>query len=114
MFKVYIGFNLLENRGLSYYYFFVNKVFDYLQVGVFVIYMVFLEYEVLYWVYFGFLLFDKLEFVVFFNIFNWILQDEVLYNQFWEVCWIVVVELIWEWEEEWLLKVYRLVVRSDF
>lgn len=80
MFKVYIGFNLLENRGLSYYYFFVNKVFDYLQVGVFVIYMAFLEYEVLYQVYFGFLLFDEFEFVVFGIIFNWLFQDEALYK----------------------------------
>jgi glycosyltransferase involved in cell wall biosynthesis len=29
----WLGFNLLENRGLSYYYSLANKFFDYLQAG---------------------------------------------------------------------------------
>lgn len=28
--QVYLGLNFLENRGLSYYYLFVNKSFDYI------------------------------------------------------------------------------------
>ncbi len=32
--QAYLGFNVLENRGLSYYYSLANKCFDYLQAGV--------------------------------------------------------------------------------
>jgi glycosyltransferase involved in cell wall biosynthesis len=39
-----IGLNLLENRGLSYYYSLANKAFDYVQAGVPSIQMNFPEY----------------------------------------------------------------------
>ncbi|MDX5321304.1 MAG: glycosyltransferase, partial [Bacteroidota bacterium] len=32
--KAWLGFNVLENKGLSYYYSLANKCFDYLQAGV--------------------------------------------------------------------------------
>jgi len=32
--KAYIGFNVLENKGLSYYYSLANKCFDYVQAGI--------------------------------------------------------------------------------
>ncbi|MHB1277465.1 MAG: glycosyltransferase [Bacteroidia bacterium] len=32
--QAYLGFNVLENKGLSYYYSLANKCFDYLQAGV--------------------------------------------------------------------------------
>ena len=41
----FIGINLLENRGLSYYYSLANKFFDYVQAGVPIITMNFPEYR---------------------------------------------------------------------
>jgi glycosyltransferase involved in cell wall biosynthesis len=41
----YVGLNLLENNGLSYYYSLANKCFDYIQFGVPVINMDFPEYR---------------------------------------------------------------------
>lgn len=32
--QAYLGFNVLENKGLSYYYSLANKCFDYLQAGI--------------------------------------------------------------------------------
>ena len=43
----YIGLNLLENKGLSYYYSLANKFFDYVQFGVPVVTMKFPEYVAL-------------------------------------------------------------------
>ncbi|WP_205127803.1 hypothetical protein, partial [Okeania hirsuta] len=31
--QAHLGLNLLENKGLSYYYSLANKTFDYLQAG---------------------------------------------------------------------------------
>jgi len=39
-----VGFNLLENKGLSYYYSLANKAFDYMQAGIPSICMDFPEY----------------------------------------------------------------------
>ncbi|HHB52849.1 MAG TPA: glycosyltransferase, partial [Saprospiraceae bacterium] len=45
--KAYIGLNLLENSGLSYYYSLANKTFDYIQAELPSIQMNFPEYQVL-------------------------------------------------------------------
>jgi glycosyltransferase involved in cell wall biosynthesis len=42
--QAWLGINLLENRGLSYYYSLANKYFDYVQAGVPVLTMRFPEY----------------------------------------------------------------------
>jgi len=45
--QAWLGINLLENRGLSYYYSLANKYFDYVQAGIPVITMDFPEYRAL-------------------------------------------------------------------
>ena len=42
--KCYLGLNLLEHRGLNYYYSLANKFFDYVQAGIPQITMRFPEY----------------------------------------------------------------------
>ncbi len=55
-----IGINLLENKGLSYYYSLANKTFDYLQAGIPSIQMNFPEYQSLQESYNCFLLIPEL------------------------------------------------------
>lgn len=43
--KAHVGLNLLENKGLNYYYSLANKAFDYIQAGVPAICMDFPEYR---------------------------------------------------------------------
>lgn len=43
--KAAIGLNLLENKGLNYYYSLANKAFDYIQAGIPSLQMQFPEYE---------------------------------------------------------------------
>lgn len=43
--KAWLGFNLLENKGLSYYYSLSNKTFDYIQAGVPQLIPLFPEYQ---------------------------------------------------------------------
>ncbi|MBK0403939.1 glycosyltransferase [Adhaeribacter sp. BT258] len=45
--RAYLGFNLLENLGLSYYYSLSNKFFDYLHAGIPQVVIDFPEYETL-------------------------------------------------------------------
>ncbi|MEO6039058.1 MAG: glycosyltransferase [Saprospiraceae bacterium] len=45
--RAWVGLNLLENRGQSYYYSLANKFFDYVQAGVPVLTMNFPEYRTL-------------------------------------------------------------------
>jgi glycosyltransferase involved in cell wall biosynthesis len=45
--EAWLGFNLLENKGLSYYFSLANKFFDYVQAGVPTITMDFPEYRAL-------------------------------------------------------------------
>lgn len=45
--RAFLGYNVLENKGLSYYYSLANKCFDYVQAGVPVLCSKFPEYLVL-------------------------------------------------------------------
>jgi glycosyltransferase involved in cell wall biosynthesis len=110
--KAYIGLNLLENRGLSYYYSLANKAFDYLQAGVPAIHMAFPEYEALHRAHPGFLLLDKLEPSALATVLNQLLQDEALYKKLREACRLAAAELTWEREEGRLLEVYQSLKTS--
>ncbi len=58
--QAFLGLNLLENKGLSYYYSLANKCFDYIQAGVPSIQMNFPEYTRLNETYETFVLLDTL------------------------------------------------------
>ncbi len=59
--SAWLGVNLLENRGLSYYYSLANKFFDFVQAGVPVLTMNFPEYRALNQVYEVAVLLEKAE-----------------------------------------------------
>lgn len=103
-----IGLNLLENRGLSYYYSLANKAFDYVQAGVPSIQMNFPEYLALQGEYRVFYLLNRLEVDALVGAIEHLLGDNELYLALQEGCRKGAVEWCWEKEKENLLKMYPL------
>lgn len=105
--QAYIGINLLENRGLSYYYSLGNKTFDYIQAGVPQVLIGFPEYIELnnkynIGVVIHELSVEKIELAV-----NRLMNDKVLYDQLQQNCLKAREELCWENVEPKLLDIYK-------
>lgn len=96
--KVSIGLNLLENKGLSYYYSLANKAFDYVQAEVPSINMNFPEYQQLNQEYEVFTLIDDLEQSTLLDAIHRLLQDQDYYNHLKGQCQLARQE--WNWEKE--------------
>lgn len=105
-----IGLNLLENKGLSYYYSLANKTFDYLQAGVPAIHMDFPEYTQLHKQHPAFLLLEELSAETLAGQLRRLLEDQVLYDQLRYACQAAADELNWEREEEKLLAFWKEVL----
>ncbi len=105
--KAYIGINLLENSGLSYYYSLANKAFDYIQAGVPSIQMDFPEYRNLNKAYNTFYLLPKLTTEAIVKAIEELVSNDNLYHQLKTNCLRAGKELIWELEEQKLLDVYK-------
>jgi glycosyltransferase involved in cell wall biosynthesis len=104
-----VGLNLLENRGLSYYYSLANKAFDYVQAGVPSIQMNFPEYLALQEEHRVFYLINLLEVEVLVQAIEHLLGDNELYLALQENCSIAAKEWCWEWEKEKLIAIYAEV-----
>jgi len=102
-----IGLNLLENRGLSYYYSLANKAFDYVQAGVPSIQMNFPEYLALQQEHRVFYLINRLEVEVLVLAVEQLLGDNELYLSLQTNCRKAAAEWCWEREKEGLVKMYR-------
>ncbi len=102
-----IGLNLLENRGLSYYYSLANKAFDYIQAGIPSIQMNFPEYQKIKEQYDVFELIEDLEVSTITNAIQKLLQDEVCFQKLRKNCLKTKGVFIWEKEEETLLNIYK-------
>jgi glycosyltransferase involved in cell wall biosynthesis len=103
----HIGLNLLENRGLSYYYSLANKAFDYVQAGKPSIQMAFPEYAALNTQYEAFLLLEELSIPTIVAAIRRLLDDTEYYNKLRSNCLRAREEWTWEQEEERLLGFYR-------
>lgn len=104
--NAWIGLNLIENTGLSYYYSLANKFFDYIQSEIPQICMDFPEYRLLNDQYdCGFLLkdFDKNTFIDLVTK----MEDSSVYEKFVENTQVAKQELNWEKEQERLVDFYR-------
>lgn len=108
--KAWLGINLLENRGLSYYYSLANKFFDYVQAGVPVITMNFPEYRALVVEREVGLLLDTLSADEVASAVRKLLNDTNLYGKLQQNC--LAARQSWNWEEEKinLLEIYRRVI----
>ncbi|WP_373550335.1 glycosyltransferase family 4 protein [Haliscomenobacter sp.] len=101
-----IGLNLLENRGLSYYYSLANKAFDYVQAGVPSIQMNFPEYLALQEEHRVFYLINRLEVDALVQAIVHLIGDNELYLALQESCKIASKEWCWELEKEKLIAIY--------
>lgn len=105
--NAFIGLNLLENKGLNYYYSLANKFFDYIQHSVPSINMNFPEYQSIVNQYKCALLIENIEVKTIENALLNILNDENLYSQLRNNCDIARSYLQWEIQEEKLCSIYK-------
>lgn len=103
--QAFLGYNLLENKGLSYYYSLANKCFDYVQAGIPVLCSEFPEYVCLCNEYEVFI-FATPEAQQITSTINQLLIDKNLYQTLTNNCLKAREEWTWENEEEKLLAVY--------
>jgi glycosyltransferase involved in cell wall biosynthesis len=104
--NAYIGLNLLENKGLSYYYSLANKTFDYLQAEIPALHPPFPEYEAIIKQYsIGILCDLKVENIV--KNLNLLLNDDIFYQKIKTECLKAKSIFTWEQEEEKLLRFYK-------
>ena len=104
--KAYIGLNLLENRGQSYYYSLANKAFDYIQAGVPSIQMNFPEYLALQAAHPVFYLLPQLEVDELVAAIQKLLTDEKLYQNLQNECREAAKDWCWEKEQKRLTTLY--------
>ena len=102
----FIGINLLENRGLSYYYSLGNKTFDFIQAGIPQIVIGFPEYIELNKEFNFGLIVDELSVEKIYQSILKLINDEDLYQQLKQNCIKASVVLCWENEVQKLIAVY--------
>ncbi len=109
-----IGINLLENRGLSYYYSLGNKTFDYIQAGIPQIMIGFPEYIELNKQYNIGIVLDEMSVENIYEALMKLIKDKELYTQIKKNCLIAREELCWENEEHKLINIYKRLTMKDY
>ncbi|MBA3647648.1 MAG: glycosyltransferase [Chitinophagales bacterium] len=103
----FIGLNLLENLGMSYYLSLANKFFDYVHAQVPQISMNYPEYEALNAQFKVAVLIDNLETLTIVNALNRLINDKEYYFRLRENCIRASAEWNWQKEEVKLVSFYR-------
>lgn len=106
--KACVGLNLLENKGLSYYYSLANKAFDYVQAGLPSLQMDFPEYRRLNEEHEVFMLVPDLEPGTLVSALQQLLEQPQVYARLHQNCRQAAQSWNWEQEEEVLLSFYEL------
>lgn len=101
-----IGFNILENKGLSYYYSLANKAFDYIQAGLPSVHMDFPEYRKLQDQYGVFHLIPDLKPETLQSAIRKLLDDQAYADLIRQNCRKAAEELVWEREEAVLVGIF--------
>ncbi|MFN0035046.1 MAG: glycosyltransferase [Saprospiraceae bacterium] len=107
--QAWLGLNLLENQGLSYYYSLANKFFDCVQAGVPVLTMDFPEYRALNAQHEVAILLEELTPEAVAAAIQTLLEDKNLYEKLKGNCLSARGEWNWEREQETLLGIWRKV-----
>jgi len=104
-----IGLNLLENRGLSYYYSLANKTFDYIHAGLPAIHVAFPEYCIINEQLPIGVLVPDLKTTTLVAAIQELLTDQNLYQQLKDNC--EVAKSVYNWEQEalQLIQVYKSI-----
>lgn len=110
--RAWLCLNLLENRGLSYYYSLANKFFLSVQVGVPVLTMNFPEYRALNAQHEVAVLLDELSPQLVANTVKKLLADRDFYERLRRNCLAAREEWNWEKERETLLKIWAEVFKK--
>ena len=105
--QAYIGLNLLEQKGLSYYYSLANKFSDYIHAGIPQICINFPEYKRLNDQYHVGLLINDLDQDTIKAAVKTLLADQIKYGEFKENCLVCRRELNWQNEEKKLISLYE-------
>ena len=110
--QAWLGLNLLENRGLSYYYSLANKFFDCVQAEVPVLTMNFPEYRALNAEHEVAVLLDELSPETVAAAVRHLLDDPATYQRLQTNCRAARAVWNWEREQEVLLKVWKGVIEN--
>lgn len=110
--KAYIGINLLENKGQSYYYSLANKTFDYIQANLPAIHIGFPEYQRINRAYEVAILVDDLETKTLLKAINTLMMDDSFYKKLKDNCNKAAAIFCWENEEIKLLDIYKEIERA--
>ena len=110
--KATIGINILENKGLSYYYSLANKTFDYIHAGIPAIHSNFPEYQLLNEQYEVGILVDDLSPNALKKALLLLIDDKEHYNRLQQNCIIAAKSLNWEKEEQRLIELYKEVEKK--
>ena len=105
--QAYIGLNLLEQKGLSYYYSLANKFSDYIHAGIPQICINFPEYKRINDQYNIGLLIENLDQNTIKTAIERLLKDKKMYGEFKENCLVCRQELNWQNEEKKLISLYE-------
>ncbi len=107
-----IGYNLLENKGKSYYYSLANKSFDYVQAEKPALHPNFPEYIFLNQQYEISLLIPNLSLDAIKSAIERLLTDDEFYNRLSQNCKKAKSEWFWEKEEKELLSIYESIEKA--
>lgn len=102
-----VGINLLEDKGLSYYYSLSNKFFDYVAAGVPQLCIRFPEYDRHNQMHEVALMVDDLKAFTLYSAINQLLDDEALYHRLQRNCKSAIQEWNWEKESKALVALYN-------
>jgi glycosyltransferase involved in cell wall biosynthesis len=104
-----IGLNLLENKGLSYYYSLANKACDYIQAEIPSVNMNFPEYQRINEQYGTFILLDNLDVSHIAQQVKQLIENKEMYQKIVKNCSAAKEVFIWEKEEQKLIDFYKKI-----
>lgn len=102
----WLGINILENKGLNYYYSLANKFFDYVQAGVPQLSMAFPEYQAMNSEFEVAVLLPDIHISTITSAIQSLEQDAGKYNRLKEQCRLAADKWTWDNESRELIKIY--------